>query len=106
MNKHDELLGDIKYLEEVKSKSSQRIHELELLEMKGFGLSEFKSLHSLINEIAEQRGMPTDHNVAVKMFFEDLRINLYDYLNLAKQKEAVKPGDKEVKGEPKRCYRK
>ena len=44
-----------------------------------------KMLHNLINEIAEQRGMPTDHNAAVRMHFDDLRINFYDYLNMAKE---------------------
>ena len=46
---------------------------------------EIKMLHNLINEIAEQRGMPTDNNAAVRMHFDDLRINFYDYLNLAKE---------------------
>jgi hypothetical protein len=88
--KHDQLLRDNESLEEVKSKSSQRLRELELLEIKGFGLPEFKMLHNLINEIAEQRGMPTDHNAAVRMFFDDLRINFYNYLNLAKELDQLK----------------
>jgi hypothetical protein len=88
--KHDQLLRYNEYLEEVISKNSQRLRELELLEKKGFGLAEFKMLHNLINEIAAIRGMPTEDNTAVKILFDDLRDHFYDYLNLAKKLQQIK----------------
>jgi hypothetical protein len=88
--KHDQLLRENEILEEAKSKNSQRLQELELLEKKSFGLAEFKMLHNLINEIAAIRGMPTDDNTAVKILFDDLRDHFYDYLNLAKKLQQIK----------------
>ena len=88
--KHDQLLRENEILEEAKSKSSQRLQELELLEKKGFRLAEFKMLHNLINEIAAMRGMPTEDNTAVKILFDDLRDHFYDYLNLAKKIQQLK----------------
>jgi hypothetical protein len=88
--KHDRLLRENEILEEAKSKSSQRLQELELLEEKGFGLAEFKMLHNLINEIAAQRGLSTEYNAAVKIFFEGLLDHYYDYLDLTKKSEQLK----------------
>ena len=88
--KHDQLLRENEILEETKSKSSQRLQELEILEMKGFGLKEFKMIHNVINEIAAQRGISTEDNTAVKILFDDLRDHFYDYLPLAEKSEQLK----------------
>lgn len=70
-----------KLLEERRLKNS----ELEAIKGMGFGLSELKRLHYLMNEIAEESGAPTEQNAAVKKFFDDLEDNYGEYVNLGKK---------------------
>jgi hypothetical protein len=83
--RNDQLKRHNEFLEEKKSKSSQRLRELELLEMKGFGLKEFKMLNYLLDEIAEQTGTSTDSKAAVKAFFDGFNSYFYDYIDLKKK---------------------
>ena len=59
-------------LRRLNQKSSLRLRELEPLEKKGIGLSELKMLHNLVNEFAEQRGLQTENNAVVKIFFDEI----------------------------------
>jgi hypothetical protein len=83
--RNDQLKRDNEFLEELKFKSSQRLRELELLEMKGFGLKEFKMLNYLLDEIAEQTGTSTDSKATVKLFFDSFNSHFYDYTDLKKK---------------------
>jgi hypothetical protein len=70
---------------------SQRINNLIYLEGIGFGLSEFKQLRYLIQEIAEQQQQDGKvGNEAVKKFFDDLENHYYDYLWLRKRVDRLK----------------
>ncbi len=83
--RNDDLVRRNAAIEELLSKNSQKVRELESLKDGGLGLSELKQLHNLIEEISREAGMPTEHNAAVKKFFKDLEEHYDDYLNLGKK---------------------
>jgi hypothetical protein len=56
----------------------------------GFGLSEFKRLRYLIEEIAEALGVPMEENAAVGWFFQSLLEHYYDYIDLGKTVQELK----------------
>jgi hypothetical protein len=87
---HDQLVRENTELKEINFKYSQKLRELVILDEIGFGLSEFKQLHGLLNEIAETYELPTEVNAAVRLFFENLHSHYYDYLDLEKSIQKLK----------------
>lgn len=84
--KHDYLIKENASLEDHIHKNSQKIRELDFLKNKGFGLSELKQLHYLINEIEEHDERRVEQNGdAVKKFFDSLRDHYHEYCNLGKK---------------------
>jgi hypothetical protein len=81
---HDQLTQENTVLKETNFKHSQKLREIALLDEMGFGLSEFKQLHGLLNEIAEAHGLATEQKAAMRLYFENFQRNYYDYLDLGK----------------------
>jgi hypothetical protein len=64
--------------------------ELDSLKSLGFGLREFKTLNSLIVELATENGQSTENGIGVRNFISDVENHLYDYLRLRKAVEGLK----------------
>lgn len=60
--------------------NSQSLREISKLDEMGFRLPEFRQLRYLVDEIAQQRGIPK--SAAVPNFFDDLQHYYYDYVFL------------------------
>jgi hypothetical protein len=69
-------------LEELQSKNSQILQELEYVKQLGFGLQELKKLRYKLEEIDEQAGKPTGSKSSIDRFFRFLDDYYYDYYNL------------------------
>lgn len=64
--------------------------ELDSLKNMGFGLGEFKTLHSLIVESTAEMGQSTENGAAVRNFISDIQDHYFDYKNLGKKIERLK----------------
>lgn len=69
-------------LEELCSKNSQTIRELEYVKGLGFGLSELKKLRHKLDEVDEQAGKPSGSRASIEKFFEIFDDHYFDSYNL------------------------
>jgi hypothetical protein len=97
--KREELDREIRNLQEYLARNSQSLRELKFLDEIGFGLPEFKQLHYLLDEVAQQDGV-TAGNAAVKKFFDDLQNHFYDYVFLGKTVAELKAERARLSGSP------
>jgi len=70
--------------ENVLQEYSLKVAELETIKGMGFGLSELKRLHSILDEISADAGLSTEKYAAVKRFFRELE-GYDDFLNMGKK---------------------
>jgi len=84
-NKTEEIDRANRVQEDLLQERSLKISELDTIKAMGFGLSEMKRLHYLIDEIAKEADLPTEQNAAVTKFFRDLEVHYDDYVNLGKK---------------------
>ena len=84
-NRAEEIERANRVQEDLLQERSLKKSELDIIKGMGFGLSEMKRLHYLIDEIAKEAGLPTEQNAAVIKFFRDLEEHYDDYLNLGKK---------------------
>jgi hypothetical protein len=69
-------------LEELRSKNSQILRELEYVKQLGFGLQELKKLRYKLDEVDEEAGKPTGSKASIDRFFRFLDNYYCDYYNL------------------------